>query len=118
MTSIHPSPFEASPTPEPGLPLDAQTQERLARIARARGITVAEALREALQAGTGQLERDHSLRQQLTPKQQQVLDCLKSGLSVKESAARLGVSEETVRTHILRIRSRLDCSDLLSLRFQ
>lgn len=100
------------------IPLETRTLERLECVARAKGVTIHEALREALQAGTCQLERESAARQQLTPKQQQVLDCLKSGLSVKESGAKLGISEETVRTHILRIRSRLDCSDLLSLRYQ
>ena len=36
----------------------------------------------------------------------------------QEIAERLKVSEQTVRTHILRARTRLGCSDLLSLRYQ
>lgn len=112
-----PSPLE-SILPLEAVPLEADTLDRLERIARSKGVTMRDAMREALQTGTCHLERENAARQQLTPKQQQVLDCLKSGLSVKESAANLGISEETVRTHILRIRSRLDCSDLLSLRFR
>lgn len=53
----------------------------------------------------------------LSPKQTAVLESLRVGHSVKESAALLGLSEETDRTHIIRIRAKLDCADLLSLRF-
>jgi DNA-binding NarL/FixJ family response regulator len=52
----------------------------------------------------------------LSPRQRAVLDCLRQGLAVKEVADKLKVSEVTVRTHILRIRQRLGCADILELR--
>jgi DNA-binding NarL/FixJ family response regulator len=52
----------------------------------------------------------------LSARQQAVLRALRRGLSVKEVAVELQVSEVTVRTHIMRTRQRLGCSDLLGLR--
>lgn len=118
MPSTYSSPPTTDLPAETALRIEADTLDRLERIALTKGVPVHQALHEALQAGTCHLERENATRRQLTPKQQQVMECLKSGLSVKEAGAFLGISEETVRTHILRIRGRLDCSDLLSLRFR
>jgi DNA-binding NarL/FixJ family response regulator len=52
----------------------------------------------------------------LSPRQIAVLICLRSGLAVKEIADNLKVSETTVRTHIIRIRERTGCTDILKLR--
>jgi len=52
----------------------------------------------------------------LAPRQLAVLDCLRNGYAVGEIAANLGISETTVRTHIARLKDRLECHDLLELR--
>lgn len=52
----------------------------------------------------------------LSPRQIAVLISLRSGLAVKEIADSLKVSEATVRTHIIRIRERTGCTDILKLR--
>lgn len=52
----------------------------------------------------------------LTPRQLRVLENLREGYAVGEIAATLEISETTVRTHISRIKERLDCHDLLNLR--
>lgn len=94
------------------------TLAKLQQLAKSRGVSIDEAIRQLIaQELHCPAPREVSLAA-LTPKQALVLSHLKSGLSVKETANKMGVSEETVRTHILRARSRLDCSDLLSLRIQ
>ncbi len=94
------------------------TLGKLQQLAKSRGVSIDEVIRQLIAQGSHcPAPREVSLAA-LTPKQALVLTHLKSGLSVKETANKMGVSEETVRTHILRARSRLDCSDLLSLRFQ
>ncbi len=94
------------------------TLAKLQLLAKSRGISLDEAIRQLIaQEPHCPAPKEVNLAS-LTPKQSLVLAHLKSGLSVKEAANKMGVSEETVRTHILRARGRLDCSDLLSLRFQ
>jgi DNA-binding NarL/FixJ family response regulator len=94
------------------------TLAKLQQLAKSRGISIDEVIRHLIaEAPRSPAAKEVSLAS-LTPKQALVLSHLKSGLSVKETANKMGVSEETVRTHILRARTRLDCSDLLSLRFQ
>ena len=98
--------------------LSSASLERLAVLAASLGISPDAALGHLLdkQETTGTC--DLATLDELSPKQTAVLESLRAGHSVKETAAILGVSEETVRTHIIRIRSKLDCSDLLALRFQ
>jgi len=97
--------------------LDATTYAKLDAFARLRGISIEVALRQLIEVGAGSLEEETALLEGISPKQQQVLKSLRAGLSVKEIAGRLGVTENSVRTHIHRIRGSLDRSDLLSLRF-
>jgi DNA-binding NarL/FixJ family response regulator len=52
----------------------------------------------------------------LSPRQTSVLQGLRAGLAVKEIADKLNVGEATVRTHIIRIRERTGCLDILKLR--
>jgi DNA-binding NarL/FixJ family response regulator len=52
----------------------------------------------------------------LSPRQISVLQGLRDGLAVKEIADKLNVGEATVRTHIIRIRERTGCLDILKLR--
>ena len=98
--------------------LSSASLERLAVLAASLGISPDAALGHLLdkQETTGTC--DLATLDELSPKQTAVLESLRAGHSVKETAAILGVSEETVRTHIIRIRSKLDYSDLLALRFQ
>lgn len=98
--------------------LDADVFSRLERLARSQGICPDQALRRLIIAGTSHLEQKASQSLPLSPKQKDVLECLNAGLSVKEIGVKMDIKEGTVRTHILRLRGSLDCSDLLSLRFQ
>lgn len=52
----------------------------------------------------------------LSQRQIAVLQGLRDGLAVKEIADKLNVGEATVRTHIIRIRERTGCADILKLR--
>ena len=52
----------------------------------------------------------------LSPRQISVLQGLRDGLAVKEIADKLNIGEATVRTHIIRIRERTGCMDILKLR--
>lgn len=94
------------------------TLAKLQELAKARAVSIDEVIRQLIAQEPHCPEPREVSLAALTPKQALVLTHLKSGLSVKETANKMGISEETVRTHILRARSRLDCSDLLSLRFQ
>ncbi len=98
--------------------LSADTLGRLAVWAASLGISPDAALGQLLDKQEITGKPALSSLDSLSPKQSAVLESLRAGHSVKESAALLGVSEQTVRTHIIRIRSRLDCAGLLSLRFQ
>lgn len=90
---------------------------KLEALARSLGVSIDEALRELIDAATRHLESQDAQLQLLSPKQTEVLKYLRAGLSVKEIASQLSVKEDTVRTHIHRIRVIFGCSDLLSLRF-
>lgn len=98
--------------------IEADTLAKLQQLAECRGVSLNELLCQLIEGESHCPPQKEANPAALTPKQALVLEHLKSGLSVKETANKMGVSEETVRTHILRARSRLDCSDLLSLRFQ
>jgi DNA-binding NarL/FixJ family response regulator len=98
--------------------VEAGTRTKLQQLAKSRGISIDELIRQFIEDEPHRPPPKKANRAALPPKQAMVLEYLKSGLSVKETANKMGVTEDTVRTHILRARSRLDCSDLLSLRFQ
>lgn len=104
----------------PVVRLDAHAFSRLERLARSQGVSPEQALIQLIATGTSHLERENprSLGLPLSLKQKEVLECLNAGMSVKEIGVHMGIKEGTVRTHILRLRGSLDCSDLLSLRFQ
>jgi DNA-binding NarL/FixJ family response regulator len=91
---------------------------RLAVLAASLGISPDAALGRLLDQQEAAGKRDLSTVDELSPKQTAVLEFLWAGHSVKETATLLGIAEETVRTHIIRICGRLDCLDLLALRFQ
>lgn len=117
-----------SPTskrPEPAVPvgpcfhLEAHALARLESLAKAKGVSTTVALHQLLEAGTRHpTPGDAQSTRSLSKKQVSVLESLQAGQSVKEIAAQLGVLEGTVRTHIRRMRSHLNRSDLLSLRYQ
>jgi DNA-binding NarL/FixJ family response regulator len=108
---------KAAGTRDLGALIGNDTLSKLKQLSAARGLTIDQLIRQLL-ASSGNPPRKAPDLSALTPRQMLVLSHLKSGLSVKETANKMGISEETVRTHILRARNRLDCSDLLSLRFQ
>lgn len=102
--------------------LPSQLHARVVRLADAENCSLAEALADVVAHGFEALERklDHFQKSKeidkLSPKQRLVLEGLREGLSVKELADKLKISEPTIRTHIIRIRQRLECTDLLKLR--
>gem|GEM_PF-6434192 len=104
-----PSPDKSQPdgTDNPQIPVEADIFAKLQNLADARGVSINEVIRQLIE-GEGHCPPHKEVNlAALTPKQALVLEHLKSGLSVKETANEMGVSEETVRTHILRARSRL-----------
>lgn len=118
------TPSTAEP-PEPAVPagpcfhLESSALACVESLAKARGVSASAALHQLLEAGTRSLKPEHVQQfRRLSKKQVTVLEGLKAGHSVKEIAAELGVMEGTVRTHIRRMRSHLNRSDLLSLRYQ
>lgn len=95
--------------------------ESIRQIAIHRGINPNQAVCDALAHGLKELENGQSDISpedllDLSTRQRAVLDALRKGFAVKEIADHLKISEVTVRTHIQRIRTRLDCPDLLKLR--
>ena len=65
-----------------------------------------ELLRLAGQSREEELEARASI-EQITPREKEVLDCLAEGLSNKEIAAKLHMSVDTERTHMMNILSKL-----------
>lgn len=96
-------------------------RQSIRRFAMERGICQNEAICNALEIGLKALENGRNTPSQrelkgLSARQRAVLKALRKGFSVKEVAEQLDISEVTVRTHIHRIRMRLDCPDILKLR--
>lgn len=95
---------------------------KVKRVSDLKGCSMEEALSHLVEKGLELFEREvdthanTSRPSNLTPRQIAVLISLRSGLAVKEIADNLNVSEATVRTHIIRIRERTGCSDILKLR--
>lgn len=116
--AISPKKSKTSGTSELKLLIRDETLAKLQQMAKARGVSIDELIHQLIAGEPHCPVPKKANFTSLTPKQAMVLAHLKSGLSVKETANKMGISEETVRTHILRARNRLDCSDLLSLRFQ
>jgi DNA-binding NarL/FixJ family response regulator len=78
-----------------------------------------EMVAEMLAALVPQRKRERRLQElleRLTPSEQVVLRLVADGYVAKEIAYRLGVSEETVRSHMRGIRNKLDVSDRVHLR--
>lgn len=88
--------------------LPSQLHARVVRLADAKNCSLAEALAYVVAHGFEALERklDHFQKSKeidkLPPKQRLVLEGLREGLSVKELADKLKISEPTIRTHIIR----------------
>lgn len=62
------------------------------------------------------LENNHHPLPLISQQQRIVLDLLQQGKTVKEIAYQLNLGEATIRTHIKRIKEKLNCNDLLHLR--
>ena len=79
-----------------------------ATVAAAReGAAAADALLLAIESGTGQQE----LAEPLTPRELDVLQRLAEGLSNKGIAARLGISDQTVKFHVAAISGKLGAAN-------
>lgn len=102
--------------------LPSALMRHLERISRKNDCSLKGALLEVLEAGLEKLDDEwqESMVDRfgipLSPKQKVVMICLRRGMAVKEIASDLGVSETTIRTHIARLKQRMDCDDLLQLR--
>lgn len=98
-------------------------RECIRQYALKNGMSPNDAVCHALALGLKELENGQATTspedlEDMSARQRAVLEALRKGLAVKEIADSLKISEATVRTHILRIRTRLDCPDLLKLRMQ
>ncbi|MEP2776831.1 MAG: helix-turn-helix transcriptional regulator [Luteolibacter sp.] len=108
--------------PAEAVSIPPEMHQRIATIADTRHCSFEEALKDVITTGFQVINNTFeefltsATGSQLSPKQRDVLVGLRRGLAVKELASELKVSEVTVRTHIIRIRQRLGCSDLLRLR--
>lgn len=110
-------PGRDQPTPASEI-LEPDTLARLEELALTLGLTINGLIHQLIDKEPAHTSKPHAPPSAITEKQQAVLDHLKAGLSVKEIADRMDVSEHTIRTHIIRARIRLDCPDLLSMRFR
>jgi DNA-binding NarL/FixJ family response regulator len=98
-------------------------RECISQYAKKHGMSPNDAVCHALAIGLKELENGQAIDsceelEDMSARQRAVLEALRKGHAVKEIAHSLSISEATVRTHILRIRTRLDCPDLLKLRMQ
>jgi NarL family two-component system response regulator LiaR len=55
--------------------------------------------------------RSRLTRDQLTPREQDVLRLVVEGLANKQIAQRLGIGEKTIKTHVSRVLAKLDVAD-------
>lgn len=90
-------------------------------LAKRAGISVSEMLALVVEVGIAAMERrleenNHDKLQEMSKQQRVVFELLRQGKSVKEIAFQLQLGERSVRTHIARLREKLNCSDLLDLR--
>jgi DNA-binding NarL/FixJ family response regulator len=91
------------------------------RFAEKMGVSPEEVLKQMMEAYLSKCDKNailHHESSELSHRQRTVLAFLRRGMSVKKIAAEMQISEPTVRTHIQRIRDRLGCSDLLTLRMK
>lgn len=103
--------------------LPPEIREAVEKFAHSEKHPLEEAIRQVLARGVAAIHGKPNngslsaeIAAQLSTRQNQILCKLRSGSAIKEIAGDLAISEATVRTHILRIRQRLECNDLLSLR--
>jgi DNA-binding NarL/FixJ family response regulator len=85
------------------------------------GISSAEMMVLVVEVGIAAMERrlqenNHGSLPAMSKQQRVVYELLRQGKSVKEIAFQLQLGERSVRTHIARLRDKLNCSDLLDLR--
>jgi DNA-binding NarL/FixJ family response regulator len=59
--------------------------------------------------------RQRSFAEELSPRQQEILSCLAEGMSRPEIAARMGISHNTVRTHIQALLKKADVHSTVAL---
>lgn len=90
-------------------------------LAKRAGISGSEMLALVVEVGITAMERrlsenNHHKLQEISKQQRVVFELLRQGKSVKEIAFQLQLGERSVRTHIARLREKLNCNDLLDLR--
>jgi DNA-binding NarL/FixJ family response regulator len=111
-----------APTNRPPLSIHRKLNLHAKRLATLKKCSIEEALAHIINNGIKsiacELEEDpeSGYPADLSPRQISVLQGLRDGLAVKEIADKLNIGEATVRTHIIRIRERTGCMDILKLR--
>jgi hypothetical protein len=114
--------YLGKPTSIPPLSIHQKLQRHAEKLATLKKCSIDVALALIINNGINsvgcELEVDpvSSNSSDLTARQNSVLQYLRNGLTVKEIALRLNVGEATIRTHIIRIRERMGCLDILKLR--
>lgn len=102
-------------------PLPAEQRASIETLAKHFGITSSEMMALVVEVGIATMERrlleiNHQNLPLMSRQQRVVFELLRQGKSVKEIAYQLDLGERSVRTHIARLREKLNCSDLLDLR--
>lgn len=93
------------------LPRTATADQIVAAVlAAAAGLTVREAIESNSPLSTPRLPLLARPSQALTPREVEILSLLAEGLANKTIAARLGISEHTVKTHVTSVFAKLDVS--------
>lgn len=93
------------------LPRTATADQIVAAVlAAAAGLTVREAARTDSPVPTGRLPATVRSPQSLTPRELEILGLFAEGLGNKTIAARLGISEHTVKTHVTSLFAKLEVS--------
>ncbi len=102
-------------------PWTPEQQARIGVLAKHFAMKAQEMSALVIDAGLAVMERklhenNHHPLPSISQQQRIVLDLLQQGKTVKEIAYQLNLGEATIRTHIMRIKDKLNCNDLLHLR--
>lgn len=108
---------------EKSISLQPRQVPRIAALAKRFGMGGDEMLTLVVEVGIAAMERrleenNHGSLPAMSKQQRVVYELLRQGKSVKEIAFQLQLGERSVRTHIARLKEKLNCNDLLVLRMQ
>ncbi|MFN4238883.1 MAG: response regulator transcription factor [Vogesella sp.] len=93
-----------------------ETLRQTAAVVESGGLWVGVGLMQQLCARFGQLAKpEHALLSQLTEREREVVQYLKTGMSNKSIAKQMDISERTVKAHLTAIFAKFDVSDRIQL---